>query len=151
MNTPITFELAKLLKEKGFDVPMLSCYFKKDEISENYSIINQYEIEYINDKGNFILIPYNENDRSLYLDKINFNSWGDLTYSAPTTTEVVTWLYDKHGIWIIAIPQGLSTTWVFSLFNTEPGKGRIIFDSPSFNSPTEAYESAIEYTLKNLI
>lgn len=146
MNTPVKFELAKLLKEKGFDVPVLSCYFQKDEVSENYSIINQYEIEYIEDKGNFILIPYNENYRSLYLDKINFNGWGDLTFSAPTIAAVVMWLYEKHGIWVsVTLSSGLF--W-WEVMNNE--KKFSPLGSNSYSS-TEAYEAAIEYTLNNLI
>lgn len=72
-------------------------------------------------------------------------------FAAPTIADVVMWIYEKHGIWIISVPEGLSTTWAFSLFNINPEKGRIIFNSPSFDSPTEAYEAAIEYTLNNLI
>lgn len=68
-----------------------------------------------------------------------------------TIADVIMWLYETHGIWIISIPEGISTTWCFSMFNVDPKKGRIIFESPSCDSPTEAYEKAIKYTLNNLI
>jgi len=89
MNTPISFELDKLLLEK--DIPM----------------------------------PVN-----------------------PTISDVVMWLYEKHGIWVHSeicfdgkgfIPKITEVVENQYPYNTQ------------FNSPTEAYEAAIEYTLNNLI
>ena len=156
MNTPVSFKLAKLLKEKVFDIPVLSCYFKKDEISENYSIINQYEIEYIDDKGNFILIPYNENDRSLCLDKINFNGWGDLTYSAPTIAEVVMWCFNKYKYSIeysMNIPESgeYDGCYVFNglIKGSEDYKLKIFYTSKDYPTAEKALEDTINHFLIN--
>ena len=68
---------------------------------------------------------------------------GDLTYVDITSADVVMWLYEKHGIWV-SVEQ-----------NSFIGGGKSSFISnverTEYNSPTEAYEAAIEYTLKNLI
>lgn len=111
MNTPVSFPIAKLLKEKEIIFETKLYYSSETKVTS---------------------VSYNE-------------------FAAPTIAEVVMWLYEKYGVWIISVPEGLSTTWAFSLFNINPEKGRIIFNSPSFDSPTEAYEAAFEYTLNNLI
>ena len=113
MNTPVSFEIAKSLKEKGFDLPCRLLYKSEKELEEG------------------IGVDYDWN---------RFDS-----YSAPTIVEVVMWLYEKHGIWISVLQH------------TKNGKG-VYFESfvnsmtfSGYNSPTKAYEAAIEYTLKNLI
>ena len=110
MNTPINFETAKLLKEKGF------------------RILSDFESSY------------------------------------PTIAEVVMWLYEKHGVWISTKGDDNKTfKYELHVWNWyEPEKtfrqGHVSFgngvwdtDSEPFNSPTETYEAAIEYTLNNLI
>jgi hypothetical protein len=59
--------------------------------------------------------------------------------SAPTIAETCMWLYEKHGIWISV--DSIDDSTIF----------RHCFSNIDFNSPTEAYEDAIEYTLNNLI
>lgn len=88
MNTPISFELDKLLLEK--DIPM----------------------------------PVN-----------------------PTISDVVMWLYEKHHIWIY-IKQGYKWEWYIETVSSHP---ELKYNDGLEDSPTEAYEAAIEYTLKNLI
>lgn len=120
MNTPVSFEIAKLLKEKGF----------------NLKVINFYDYERLStpfDKQRQVdgLINYNP---------INWNSVKNHYTSAPTIAEVVMWLYEKHGIWISLTHQHNQFFWSFGSYQTQ-----------DFNSPIEAYEAAIEYTLNNLI
>ena len=101
MNTPISLKIAKLLKEKGFDLNHKYMFFTSDETEK-----------------------YPEEELSL----------------KPTIAEVVMWLYEKHGIWIGLTHQHNKFFWSFGSYQTQ-----------EFNSPTEAYEAAIIYTLKNLI
>lgn len=72
-------------------------------------------------------------------------------YPAPTISEVVMWLYEKYGIWIQV-----------NHWKSQPVDDKIWdnafqwyvngeTDGKPFNSPTQAYEAAIEYTLKELI
>lgn len=138
MNTPVSFELAKLLKEKGF----------------NLKVINFYDYERLStpfDKQRHLdgLINYNP---------INWNSIKDHYTSAPTIAEVVMWLYEKHGIWIYTRPmiENKNVIWRWVILNTHLKVTENTlwekWDEPNFsNSPTEAYEAAIEYTLNNLI
>jgi len=88
------------------------------------------------------------------LDSSSKDNWNDLNgYSAPTIAEVVMWLYEKYGVWIdvslnqYSKPKDLQ--WMYSIVFTQDCT---YSHSPkSFNSPTEAYEAAILYTLNNLI
>ena len=71
--------------------------------------------------------------------------------AAPTIAELVMWLYEKHGIWIVPLPTP-TKHFVFGIYNIEKPYELVNGEmKKSFNSPTEAYEAAIEHTLKNLI
>ncbi len=106
MNTDISFSIAKLLEEKGYDEPCANLYYEPERCKK------------------------------------------------PTIADVVMWLYEKHGIWIdvslnqFSKPNDLQ--WMYSIIFTSDCT---YSHSPkSYNSPTEAYEAAIEYILKsNLI
>lgn len=119
MNTPVIFDLAKLLKEKEFPQPKTKSDAEKLHLQFNW---------------------YNED--GVY----NANYKFDTTINAPTIAEVVMWLYEQHGIWISAIPNETKLWKPILIFNNED-----TYDCYSFNTPTEAYLSAIEHTLNNLI
>ena len=70
---------------------------------------------------------------------------------APAIADVVMWLYENHGIWIIVshVISDLHQTECFWI-GVKNGE-EITSQYFGFNSPTEAYSQAIEYTLKNLI
>lgn len=121
MNTPVKFELAKLLKEKGFDKPTVA-YRQKSAVIGNETIL---PIVYVKQNKGF-----NWND---YSTEVPY-------YSMPTIAEVCMWLYEKYGIWISPTCQYNQFFWRFDSYQTQ-----------YFNSPTEAYEAAIEYTLNKLI
>lgn len=73
----------------------------------------------------------------------------DFKDSYPTITEVVMWLYEKHGIWIGVQPNEpyIDDDWCFTIFKDLKNNN----SREGYNSSTEAYEAAIEHTLKNLI
>ena len=116
MNTPVSFEIAKLLKER-----------KQNIISSKLMYASSGKLT-----------------DAIY----DFDNW----CFAPTIAEVITWLYEKYGIWIVSLPI-TKNKWYFEiLYNYKKDIGWVCMnDSTEFNSPTEAYEAAIEYTLKNLI
>lgn len=118
MNIPVSFELAKLLKEKGFDEWTKTWHQRGEGV-----------------------VGCVEGNRDFY------NRKGDVYTSAPTIAEVVMWLYEKHGIWISVYEYKDHAADVNDnyMFRTSYTKLR------EFNSPTEAYEAAIEYCLTNLI
>ena len=76
---------------------------------------------------------------------------GDLTYADITITEVVMWLYEKHGVWINVDFKETDESFEYRCRLIKSNDLPRIFYQDGFNSPTEAYEAAIEYTLNNLI
>lgn len=119
MNTPVSFEIAKLLKEKGFDLPCRLLYKSEEELQE----------------GSVVDYDWNR-----------FAS-----YSAPTIAEVVMWLYEKHGIWTV-VNVNIMGSWYFEHFDLkEKRNAQFKPTDKHYDSPTETYSQAIEYTLKNLI
>lgn len=127
MNTPVNYKLAKLLKEKGFEQKERPSYLLVDFSQTNVLKTNPENIS-IGD-----LIGYYVPNK---------------TVNAPTIAEVVMWLYEKHGIWIYA--ERYST--LFRCYAEEIGDERFgKWEGHKYESPTEAYEAAIQYTLTKLI
>lgn len=145
MDTPVSFELAKLLKEKGFDLGVINYY----------SGLNLYI-----DKFRF-----NYNDKTIGDSFMHKRNGG--CYSAPTIAEVVMWLYEKHGIWIeVSKLDGYQNLFFYTITGSNGfnhgAKITVIewdddkCDEMGYNnkykhSPTEAYEAAITYCLNNLL
>ena len=69
--------------------------------------------------------------------------------SAPTIFQTVQWLYEKHNIWIYVsnVPFENHFTFEYSINNKE----KCLHQYGTFESPEEAYESAIEYCLEQII
>ena len=126
MNTIVSFEIAKMLKERGFNE------------TSNYLYNNNAEIK----KG---ILP---NKLTNY-------------YSAPTISDVLMWLYEKHGIWIYSVKskygwlgcvKDYSNKELKTIYTTHSEQMFLAGESDKwYNSPTEAYESSIKYVLTNLI
>ena len=116
----VSFKLAKLLKEKGFD-----------EVTGKYwAKINQSDLEVVLNKDWMIH---------------KWNSLNKPIWSAPTIAEVVMWLYEKHDIWIWV--ERCSTQ--FRPYAEEIGDERFgKWEGHKYNSPTEAYEAAITFIVE---
>ena len=111
MNTPVSYEIAKLLNEKGFD-----------EKCEHWAYLDNNCMAMVYDSKTCVKVP--------------------------TISEVVMWLYEKHGIWIaVTLEVGYKTTFCYHVMGEDISSAYKAY----FKSPTEAYEAAIEYALKNLI
>lgn len=151
MNTSVSFELAKLLKEKGFSWEC-SHFYCKSKYDKKFYLTTGTEYESDRDciwdwnlnggKSGTLLktIPYPNDKDAIY-------------YSAPTIAEVVMWLYEKHGIWIYVDTSSVRK-WVYFI-NLVDNDYFLNSDSTEcgelyFNSPTEAYEAAIEHCLTKL-
>jgi len=135
----VTFEQAKLFKEKGFD-----------EITK---AIYQYEnLEVNNDYVNF--------RNSLF-------SYDHFEISAPEHWQVVEWLRVNYGIWVSIEPcMNVEGDWrtpvkgtfsfmyaikyanekLYIVFNKNP----MLFEK-GFKTPQEAYSAAFDYILNNII
>ena len=127
MNTPVNFELAKLLKEKGFDNPCENRYNELGELTATKLGMNMQ--------------PNNYSD----------------SYSAPTLGAVIMWLYEEHSLWILPIPTvtGHFAYKILDVqldpeneIERPPYTGVSAMD---YNLPTEAYEAAIEYVLTKIL
>jgi len=119
MNTTVTFEIAKLLKEKGFD----------NESCDYYNIDGE--------------LRYDSEFPSLQCTK-----YFDY-YDAPTIAEVVMWIYEKHGIWI-SVVMLYPKRYEYDIQKTD-STTQLAKSHPQLDTPTEACNEAILYTLNNLI
>jgi hypothetical protein len=133
MNTPVSFEIAKLLKEKGFDEPCSHYYI----------------LDFKNFIADGVLYKCGLPDGEEHTNTFQFVRRKNQPHiaNAPTIAEVVMWLYEKHGIWIY-VKQGYKWEWYIETVSNHP---ELKYKDGLEDSPTEAYEAAIEYTLNNLI
>lgn len=134
MNNPVSFEISKLLKEKGFDEPCSHAY---KEVESPILYVHQ-------DK------KYNNSFKKEWQNTVRKNSHMDNAvinrYSAPTIAKVIMWLYETHEIWI-------SVDRHFDKFISKNNGVLITFygnRKSYFDTPTEAYEAAIEYCLTKI-
>ena len=145
MNKQVSFEIAKLLKEKGFNKP---CFHAYKEFETPVLYIHQ-------DK------KYNNSFKKEWRNTTRKNSQMDNAvinrYSAPTVAEVLTWLYEEQHIWIVVIPTACCY-FTYKILDVQCDPSNIIERPPfngvcafDYNSPFESYEAAIIDILKNLI
>lgn len=123
MTKPISFELAKLLKGVGFNLPCLY-YYENGKLIEPYlengsSTDTQFRVE-LSDLEEF------------------YGSWSK-RISAPTVAEAVMWLHEKYQIWIY-VSKPDENGWVIHWQGIKSYPALTYF-----NSPTEAYEAGIRY------
>ena len=123
MNTPVSFPLAKLVKEKGFDIPCTEGWIN-------------YLTSFTGETG----MP--DDESNLVLDRLG----NPHLIERPTIADVVMWLYKKHGIWISVDPENDTDTWFHTITHN---KSETVFGN--YSSLTEAYEKGIEYILNNMI
>lgn len=141
MNKIVNYEISKLLKEKGFDVPTNMYY--------EHALTSQIDNETLDYSGSFGWKKGETNLRSGYFinnqDNIDLTNKSWYICSAPTISEVVMWLYEKHDIWIWV--KRYST--LFRPYAEELGDERFgKWEGHKYDTPTEAYEKAIEFILE---
>ena len=152
MNTHVSFPLAKLLKEKGFDKPTNLLYQLNGTLhtvipNSDYphlKVHNNKEIDsYTNGFLNWNGLDLDEDERlDLYS---GFNERYDDAFSvcctAPTIVDVIMWLYEKHEIFIQPFPIGEDNKMKFysKIIVNDNGWVKIKHQiSTIVNSPTEA-------------
>lgn len=142
MNTIVTFENAKSLKEKGFD-DLCTAYY-------NQALFEGKNPDWEGVFPKFTV--FKRHDTHFNSKPIINDQWFDC--SAPTISEVVMWLYEKHGIWVV-VNISIDNTWYFEFFNLKDKRNAEIevrYEiAGRHKSPEEAYQEAIKYTLENLI
>ena len=142
MNTPVSFELAKLLKEKEFDENCSDYYTQTGNLNSD----GWGDIIYEQGFGS------GEPDRMLRFNYSDFNkNQKETCFLCPTIAEVVMWLYEKHEIWTV-VNVNIMGSWYFEHFDLKEKRNAQFKPTDThYDSPTEAYEAAIKYTLKNLL
>ena len=150
MIQPVSFELAKVLKEKGFDKETKSRYYEWKDKSRMPDFNLPFYKNSIRDKQLVSEFKYTTTDEIGFSEshvQVTFSNWnnkGDAIYnlySAPSIAEVIIWLYEKHDIWIeVSYDRGYK-------------EFHIILDRKklTFKTPVEAYETAIWHYLNILI
>jgi hypothetical protein len=148
MNKAVNKNIAMLLKKQGYNDPTLCYYFEDGEFKQN-ELGDITESDY----GGGSLV---ENWNNKWLTKKNgdrcFGCSKDRgyseTFSAPTIIEAVMWIYEKYGIWI-AVTQEIGATITYCYLVS--GEHYSAVHKPYFKTPQEAYSTAIDYILKELI
>lgn len=137
MNVPVTYPLANLLQQKGFNEPC-----------------SHY---YINDYQNF------KHDGNLYkvglpdgLDRDNIFQYVKRINqphlcNAPLISDVVMWIYKIYNIWISVDWKETDETFQYTCRIIKSENLPRIFCEDGFKTILECYEKGIKYTLKNLI
>lgn len=131
MNTPVNFQISKLLKEKGFNLYCTYSYWEE--------ILTDMTPGYALEDGTTSQENYWDFDR----------------YYAPTIAEIIMWLYEKHGIFVtVNIPYEEFGKFSAEIWgkNLDDGIKILLADGMSmFDSIEKAYEEGIEHCLVNLI
>ena len=105
MTTPVSFEIAKLLKDKGFDENCIAYYDEANLFDVRYYIdsLNSFAVQTINRNNHGTASINNSYIKTNYFFTSIDNEVFDV-YTAPTIAEVVMWLYEKHSLWILPLP-----------------------------------------------
>jgi len=123
----VSFETAKLLKEKGFDC---TC-----------------EHQYINCSSGYPFLTDIRDDTGCYYKNSEI---GEDEYSAPTLQMAMKWLRDTHGLFIHIDVIREASCWLADIQDIK-GDVSIYPVKKEFPNYEEACEAAIRYCLENLI
>jgi hypothetical protein len=123
----VSFETAKLLKEKGFDTHLITFYLINKEKNE----------------GVFQTMVFSD-------DVVNNSS--EFCYLAPTQQMAMRWLREVHNIKINVFYSNFNC-YAIEYFetNTQTGVDESVFIGDGYHSYEQACEIAIKYCLENLI
>ena len=140
----VSFETAKLLKEKGFKEWCFHCYGVA--VLHNGADISFDEECELKDEGRENEIEYIEGGR-LYDYGCNNSDKDAKVWAAPTLWVAMKWLREVHNIALnVCYLLGM---WSYSVYRTDVSSSG--FNSEDFDTYEEACESAIKYCLENLI
>ena len=141
---PVTFEIAKKLKEKGFSKYCISFYALKNFVGEFVDDCGDcYEVDFENGE---LYINYP-------LKKHQYNI-EECCLPAPTISQVLKWLRETHNIHIniyfFRFNGNTELNWVFSVENIKDDFEYDVYSSKC-NSYEEAALAGIENVLDNIL
>ncbi len=123
----VSFEVAKLLKEKGFNEKLFTFYITDETKKEGY----------------FQLMAFTD-------DKID-NNHSDYCYLAPTLQMAMKWILKKYNTFICVLFLEESGGYGYTIENIIKKKYIATSKNSSYKEPEEACEAAIKYYLEHLI
>lgn len=138
----VSFEVAKLLKEKGFDEPCYSYYMTTKTLHTTFH--NRVHVEEEPHFNSGDLNGMYDVDESIIED----------VCSAPTHQMACAWLREKYGIFIAINNDDLDFNWqCYDLINRDSTLDpKILSESyAGYKTYENAVEAALKYVLKNLI
>ncbi len=143
----VSFETAKLLKEKGFKEWCRQCYgLDVRHNGEPIDVDEEYELR---DTGRENEIEYVDGGRMYDYGCGNFNPGSP--YAAPTLQMAIKWLREVHKIEVRVIYANDKSSWFGACKPmNEPSQILLGFGCES-KSYEEACEAGIKYCLENLI
>ena len=142
----VSFETAKLLKEKGFSVKCSTYYIHGGINSRGETTTN------FHNNGETFAINFNDYINELY-------SYLDY-YSAPTLQMAMKWLREVHKLYVEIVPnpfnfehQDIQDGWGCEVTHLSDLSydGNYEFFQKKYSTYEEACEAAIKYCLENLI
>lgn len=145
----VSFEIAKLLKEKGFDEPTEYVWY---EYYPHSNTANKDEIG--SQKMDWFFGDEQTERNSFYSNKIGKPTYiSKEIYSAPTHQLTMAWLRGKYDLHIIVYPYKADNKkkWCCQVFKTFNLLGCEQYTNETLNSYEEAVEAALKYALENLI
>ena len=147
-ETKVGFNNAKLLKEKGFDVPC-STHWEWGNGDKKENLPAGIYIAGFIDKEN-LPRPYSNSElmKSYFEDS---NQFGE--FSRPTQQLAIDWILKNYNIWIHVAPENNEediVTWRLTIQRIDT-EVRFVRTFGEFNKPEEAKEAAINYVLTKLI
>jgi hypothetical protein len=142
----VSSEIAKLLKEKGFDEKSQKVYMHNGQLlwaqifMEGESFINNKDIDLV----------ANYNDWNIYTQ-------GEYAYLCPTLQMAMKWLREEHNLFIqvTIVPHTTITMeqkyYLFSIHKDRRRLRRNDVPTNYYNTYEQACEIAIKYCLKNIL
>jgi len=142
----VSFETAKLLKEKGFDG---NCYkvWAKESNSEPKLYTSHSFVE-----GNITVNRESVEDGERFINDLNPSEYKIEGYLAPTIQMAMKWLREVHKLYCdIRVGDGDFVIDIISLKDGEFGCEVVEPESCVYSTYEQACEAAIKYCLENLI
>lgn len=132
----VSFEVAKLLKEKGFKVN--SNYFYTKPNTKMFGIDEHGRLYNIKNSS-----------KKLYSTGDYCSTKDEYVYLAPTIQMAVEWIFQNFNIWITVLPNYNHK--LFTAFLKTEKSTQNLVENFKYSSPQEAYNAVLEYCLTNLI
>lgn len=139
----VSFEIAKLLKEKGFSENTICKYADVGGVTEKWYDDYREKVLRFDWEEGYLIEPQIE-------PKDQYEIIGD-TVLAPTLQMAMKWLLKKHNIFICVLFFEESNGFGYTIENVIKKKYITTSKNLSYKESEEAVEVAIKYCLENLI